>query len=166
MSDTEEIIPAATLVVFRDAADAGSPPELLMVERAKAMRFAAGALVFPGGRVDAGDHALATRFVGDKDEIAAKIAAVRETLEETGLAIGISPTLGTASLLHIRNRLHAGDDFAELLDVCWPDGGPRSPYRLRSLVAFGEPSSRVRHPLLPRRTTAWQPGSGGRRDRE
>ena len=50
-------IPAATLVVFRERA--GTTPELLMVERAKEMRFAAGALVFPGGRVDPGcwrDH--------------------------------------------------------------------------------------------------------------
>ncbi|MBW8785767.1 MAG: NUDIX hydrolase, partial [Novosphingobium sp.] len=39
------VIPAATLVVFRRAAD--GPPELLMVQRAKEMRFAGGAAVFP-----------------------------------------------------------------------------------------------------------------------
>jgi 8-oxo-dGTP pyrophosphatase MutT (NUDIX family) len=48
---TSDPIPAATLVIFRDAAGA---PELLMVERAKAMAFAGGALVFPGGRIDPG----------------------------------------------------------------------------------------------------------------
>ena len=56
--DLPPAIPAATLVIFREAAD-GGPPELLMVERAKAMAFAAGAMVFPGGRVDPGDHLLA-----------------------------------------------------------------------------------------------------------
>ena len=43
-------IPAATLVIFRAAG--GGAPELLMVERAKEMSFAGGAMVFPGGRVD------------------------------------------------------------------------------------------------------------------
>ncbi len=50
-------IPASTLVIFRDTP--AGPPELLMVELANAMAFAGGALVFPGGRVDPGDHALA-----------------------------------------------------------------------------------------------------------
>ena len=43
-------IPAATLILVRDMAD--GPPEFLMVERAATMAFAAGALVFPGGRTD------------------------------------------------------------------------------------------------------------------
>ena len=47
---TDEPIPAATLIVVREAA-AGAP-QLLMVERAPGMAFAGGALVFPGGRID------------------------------------------------------------------------------------------------------------------
>ena len=50
----DEAIPAATLIVVREAA--GGPPELLMVERAQGMAFAAGALVFPGGRIDDADR--------------------------------------------------------------------------------------------------------------
>src|SRR6478752_2429270 len=80
-------IPAATLVVMRER-DNG-PPELLIVERSAAMRFAGGALVFPGGRVDPGDHALAALHGGDADDLAARIAAIRETIEEAGLAIGV-----------------------------------------------------------------------------
>jgi hypothetical protein len=67
MTDTPPVtpaIPAATLVVFRDVA--GGAPELLLVERAKAMAFAGGALVFPGGRVDPGDHALAAMLGRDR----------------------------------------------------------------------------------------------------
>ncbi len=84
--------PAATLVIFRNAAD-GGPPEILMVQRAKEMRFAGGAAVFPGGRVDDADGDLA-RAHGASDEeaieeLAARVAAVRETLEETGLVVGI-----------------------------------------------------------------------------
>lgn len=79
MSDSEAI-PAATLVVIRDA-DAG-PPELLMVERPRTMAFAGGAMVFPGGRIDPADWTGA-----DTLEQAAARAAVRETAEETGLEV-------------------------------------------------------------------------------
>jgi 8-oxo-dGTP pyrophosphatase MutT (NUDIX family) len=82
------VVPAATVVIFRRAAG-GGPPELLMVQRAQNMRFAGGAAVFPGGRVDPADHELARRILpGEPEEIAAaRIAAIRETLEETGLMI-------------------------------------------------------------------------------
>ena len=62
---TDEAIPAATLIVVRDRG--GEKPELLMVERADGMAFAAGALVFPGGRIDAADHLFDGRVheVGD-----------------------------------------------------------------------------------------------------
>ena len=83
MSD-QTPIPAATIVVFRDRA--GQPPELLIVERAAGMAFAGGALVFPGGRIDPGDHALGAALPGDADENAARVAAIRETIEEAGVA--------------------------------------------------------------------------------
>ena len=50
----DDAIPAATLIVVRDRS--AGPPELLMVERAEGMAFAAGALVFPGGRIDEADR--------------------------------------------------------------------------------------------------------------
>lgn len=103
-------IPAATLVIFRDGPGA---PELLMVERAQAMAFAAGALVFPGGRVDPGDRALAATLPGDPDETAHRVAAVRETVEEAGLAIGLD--LPAAALPGLRAALHAGEPFAAAL---------------------------------------------------
>ena len=81
----EQAIPAATVIVMRETPD--GPPELLMVERARAMSFAGGALVFPGGRVDPGDFVLAGLHAGDVEENAARIAAIRETLEEAGVAI-------------------------------------------------------------------------------
>jgi len=60
-----------------------------MVKRSEVLVFAAGAYVFPGGRVDPADvEAAAGRSVaiGDAEEWAARIAAVRETHEETGIA--------------------------------------------------------------------------------
>ncbi|MCP3735609.1 NUDIX domain-containing protein [Sphingomonas sp. RP10(2022)] len=105
-------IPAATLVILRDRA--GHRPELLMVERAKAMAFAGGAMVFPGGRIDPGDHALAATLDAGPDA-PARIAAIRETIEEAGLAIGLDPAPAPDRLAAMRARLHAGDAFAAIL---------------------------------------------------
>lgn len=103
-------IPAATLIVMRERD--GAAPELLIVERSAAMRFAGGALVFPGGRVDPGDHALAALHAGDPDDVAARIAAIRETIEEAGLAIGVTGlTDGEAA----RAELYGGTPPGEVL---------------------------------------------------
>ncbi|RZM08222.1 MAG: NUDIX domain-containing protein, partial [Sphingomonas sp.] len=99
-------IPAATLVIVRDTPAAG--PELLMVERAKAMAFAGGALVFPGGRVDPGDHALAAVLGTPDDDTAARIAAIRETIEEAGLPVGLSPMPPPTAFETLRAALHDG----------------------------------------------------------
>ena len=109
-------IPAATLVIVRDRAD--GPPELLMVERAGSMAFAAGALVFPGGRIDPDDHHLARTLphgMPDLEEVAARIAAIRETIEEVGLAIGLVPAPSPAVLASVRAALHAGVRFSDVL---------------------------------------------------
>jgi 8-oxo-dGTP pyrophosphatase MutT (NUDIX family) len=110
--DLPEAIPAATLILMRPT-DAGGPPEILMLERAETMAFAAGALVFPGGRIDPGDNAVAARFPAIADA-AARIAAIRETIEETGVAPAVTPAPDAAEL---RAALAAGEPFARLLDV-------------------------------------------------
>ena len=84
--------PAATVVIFRRD-PAGGPAQLLMVERSASLRFAGGAAVFPGGKVDDADFDFAMRLgateVEARGELAHRIAAVRETIEETGLVIGV-----------------------------------------------------------------------------
>lgn len=109
---TSDAIPAATLVIFRDTAS--GPPELLMVERAKAMVFAGGALVFPGGRIDPGDHVLADLLDAGEDG-PARIAAIRETIEEAGLPVGLAPLPSDAALAALRASLHAGIPLGEAL---------------------------------------------------
>lgn len=108
---TPPAIPAATLVVMRERA--GGPPELLMVERTAAMAFAGGALVFPGGRIDDGDRRLAAAF--PQADAAARIAAIRETLEESAIPVGLDPVPGEALALELQEQLLAGADFGELL---------------------------------------------------
>jgi 8-oxo-dGTP pyrophosphatase MutT (NUDIX family) len=80
---------AATIVLLCDGA-AGL--EVFMVERHHAMDFASGALVFPGGRVDESDVALAGNPVLCPNSgglgpaaIAVFLAAIRETFEECGV---------------------------------------------------------------------------------
>ena len=54
-SEPPKIIPAATVVIFRNC-PAGGPPELLMVQRAKEMRFAGGAAVLTKCSLPAGSR--------------------------------------------------------------------------------------------------------------
>ena len=83
-----EAIPAATLVLFRDRTS--GPPELLITQRAAGMVFAGGALVFPGGRIDPEDRVRAAQHPElPADDAAARIAAIRETVEEVGFNFGL-----------------------------------------------------------------------------
>lgn len=104
----DEPIPAATLIVVRDAP--GGPPQLLMVERAQRMAFAAGALVFPGGRIDAADRALASELGMD----AASVAAVRETVEETAIPVGLLPAPSRDVALDLQRSLVADTPAAQV----------------------------------------------------
>ena len=110
---TSPAIPAATLIVMRDRIDA--PPELLMVERSAGMAFAGGAMVFPGGRVDAADEALAASL--GQPGAAAHVAAIRETIEESSVAVGLTPTPDPATTASLAKKLHDGAPFANLLSA-------------------------------------------------
>jgi 8-oxo-dGTP pyrophosphatase MutT (NUDIX family) len=72
-----EIRPAATVILLRDAPDG---LHTLLLRRNSALGFAAGAWVFPGGRVDPEESAAAASAIA-----AARVAAVRETREEAQL---------------------------------------------------------------------------------
>ncbi len=86
MSDA---IPAATIILLRDEPRF----ETLMVVRHANIAFAGGAMVFPGGRIDTGDHAPNWRDHCDgvdqapEEQFAPRVAAIREAFEETGVLL-------------------------------------------------------------------------------
>lgn len=83
-------LPAATILLLRDG-DAGL--EVFMVKRHHQIDFVAGALVFPGGRVDKGDSEAALRDHTDGGDEwtdvmrAMGAAAIREAFEESGILL-------------------------------------------------------------------------------
>ena len=114
--DAPPATPAATVVVFRRDAS-GGPAQLLMVERSGNMAFAGGATVFPGGKVDPADYELA-HLVEDgreHDDVAGRIAAIRETLEETGLAIGMTGNVDSVRAVEARKLLLETGRLADVL---------------------------------------------------
>jgi 8-oxo-dGTP pyrophosphatase MutT (NUDIX family) len=112
---TDEIKPAATILLLRDAPGL----EVLMVKRHHQIDFASGALVFPGGKSHAGDHdpAWADHVVGwggfDDEQRALRIAAIREVFEEAGILLGRrldgSPIGGEACPIEVRRAVDAGE---------------------------------------------------------
>jgi 8-oxo-dGTP pyrophosphatase MutT (NUDIX family) len=93
-------------VLLRDRP--GSPVEVLLIQRHRASRFAAGDYVFPGGRIEADDNppdatewcagldaARAARHLGlDGDGAQALgywIGAIRESFEEVGVLLAYGP---------------------------------------------------------------------------
>jgi 8-oxo-dGTP pyrophosphatase MutT (NUDIX family) len=111
------VIPAATVVIFRKPR-LGTAPELLMLQRSREMRFAGGAAVFPGGRVDPADRELARRLLPREPEeiAAARIAGIRETLEESGLMIATRAPVSVADAKAARRMLLEIGELAPVLD--------------------------------------------------
>ncbi len=108
---SDDAIPAATVILVRERSSGA--PELLMVERAVDMAFAGGAWVFPGGRIDAADELLAGR-IGIADA-GARVAAVREALEETAIPVGLAPLPSPDVAASLQTQLLAGDELEHLL---------------------------------------------------
>lgn len=106
--------PAATLVAFRDRGE--GPSDILFVERSAAMAFAGGAVVFPGGAMDPRDEVLAEK-IGHQgfDDAAWRICAIRETVEESGIALGFAESPDADWCRTAQKALHAGEDFAALI---------------------------------------------------
>ena len=95
MAEVATARPASTILLLRDSAPdhkgRGEEIEVFMMVRHHEIEFSSGALVFPGGSVDAADREIIARpelYTGGEDgdaaELSFKIAAIRETFEESG----------------------------------------------------------------------------------
>ena len=142
-------IPAATLILMRPAPD-GGPPEILMMERSETMAFAAGALVFPGGRIDDDDQDIAAAL-SLRPDAAARIAAIRETIEETGIAPGADARAGRPRGRRAARGARRRDALRLSARPSRPRARSRRPDPLRALVPQFPRGAAVRHALLPRR---------------
>lgn len=138
VEETQPAVDAATILLLRDAGAGGADgghgtgPEVLLLERHIESDFAGGALVFPGGKVDASDRAMpARRWTGrdpaawrailgadrDEDALGLLVAAVRETFEEARVLLAtrrgrpVTDTdLASASFVEARRRLSSRDE--------------------------------------------------------
>jgi 8-oxo-dGTP pyrophosphatase MutT (NUDIX family) len=86
--------PASTILLLRDSVTAPAKIEIFMMVRHYEIDFNSGALVFPGGSVDKGDHEIIARpeLLGGGEGLGAsalsfRIAAIRETFEESGILL-------------------------------------------------------------------------------
>jgi 8-oxo-dGTP pyrophosphatase MutT (NUDIX family) len=95
---------AATAVILRDSSEG---IEAFMVVRHRAIEFASGALVFPGGKVDAQDADAAWAELAparlSSGQRSLRVAAAREAFEEAGLVLARRP--GSQTLLPAEDAL-------------------------------------------------------------
>jgi 8-oxo-dGTP pyrophosphatase MutT (NUDIX family) len=118
--------PAATILLLRETGGAaGGGVEVFMVVRHREIDFASGALVFPGGRVEEGDFAVAARrdlcagLEGlDPAAAAFRVAAIRETFEECGILLARPHDSGPGGPLVSAERLRAIEDAGNRAALC------------------------------------------------
>jgi 8-oxo-dGTP pyrophosphatase MutT (NUDIX family) len=93
---TEAVVarPASTVLLLRDGAVTEGEIEVFMMVRHYEIDFSSGALVFPGGSVDKGDQEIIANpalYSGgeglDAASLSFRIAAIRETFEESGILL-------------------------------------------------------------------------------
>ena len=123
MSERPPIIAASTIMLVRDADDL----QVLMVQRHHQIEFSAGALVFPGGKVDPTDFlpdwtAKLDGGAGDPADNALRIAAIREAFEESGVLLA-RPAARRGVGTPLLNPAEAPDIFQAV-----PDHGARAEF--------------------------------------
>lgn len=121
-------IPSATILMIREGE---SPLEVFMVVRHHQIDFASGALVFPGGKVDARDKDAFDRCLGGAEDPfhrTMQIAAIREAFEECGILLArpagsedLIPGERLKTLEHYRDPMAKGEigvlEFLEKEDL-------------------------------------------------
>ena len=112
---------SSTIILLREV---GQGMEALMVTRHHQIDFATGALVFPGGKLNAGDQDTRVRdrcsgVEGLSDhEVALRVAAIREAFEESGILLarnrGALDFVGAAQATELGPRYRKELDTGEI----------------------------------------------------
>lgn len=127
-----EPVPASTVVVCRITTK--WPHKILLIKRSERATFLPGAYVFPGGRIEEQDHAFAkilardttnssrvrSSFDDDDNYLTYVAAAIRETLEETG--VSLIKTLDAPTLLNVISNANESNHhitFSSLWPISW-----------------------------------------------
>jgi len=133
---TEIVAPrsASTILLLRDGA-AAREIEVFMMVRHHQIEFNSGALVFPGGSVDAGDREIMARpdlYSGGEGlaevDLGFRIAAIRETFEESGILLARSKGAKTlvdakrASEIEAAHRADLNDHKIGFLQILTDNG--------------------------------------------
>lgn len=141
---------SATVLLVRDA----PAFEVLMVKRHHQIDFAGGALVFPGGKVEAQDEAEAWSDLSppgcDAAERPLRVAAIREAFEECGVLLARDAAGATlrpgADLDAARAALAGGVAFAGLA------AGLGATLDLEALIPFAR---WITPEMMPKRFDTW-----------
>ena len=111
--------PASTILLLRKGAT--DAIEVFMMVRHYQIEFASGALVFPGGSVDAGDQDIVARtdfYAGvdgdDEATLQFRIAAIRETFEESRILL--ARPRGSAELIDAKRAGEIADAHRDALN--------------------------------------------------
>jgi 8-oxo-dGTP pyrophosphatase MutT (NUDIX family) len=168
MSDAAvpEAIPAATVILVRDAPEArpdGGRLEVLMLRRTSKVAFG-GMWVFPGGKLEDEDRAPDDPPGEAGDEAAARRAAIREAAEECALVVDPdevrtwarwTPPPGAPrrfATWFFLARVPAGEvavDGGEILDHRWQPPNEVLAARDRGEVDLAPPTWMTLHELAP-----------------
>jgi 8-oxo-dGTP pyrophosphatase MutT (NUDIX family) len=140
VAETTAARSASTILLLRDGGQAPDDKgrgeiEVFMMVRHHEIEFSSGALVFPGGSVDAADRDIIARkelYAGgegcEADELSFRIAAIRETFEESGILLarprGSKDLVEAkrASEIEARHRAALAEQKTTFLDVLTESG--------------------------------------------
>jgi 8-oxo-dGTP pyrophosphatase MutT (NUDIX family) len=136
MSGTATARPASTILLLRDSTgpDGKGEIEVFMMVRHYEIDFNSGALVFPGGSVDPGDQDIAAKpelYAGgeglDAQALGFRIAAIRETFEESGILLakphGSNELISPARAAGISAAFRAAPDTNQIFFKVLTDNG-------------------------------------------
>jgi 8-oxo-dGTP pyrophosphatase MutT (NUDIX family) len=155
------IRPAVSVLVVRDGS---SGPEVFVQHRVQTMDFAAGAVVFPGGRVDPVDYARAQARAAEQGFDSARFAAHERAWAATDMAaVPLHPAVllacGRREVEEETGSLLPGDCLLPWANWVTPPGPPRR-FDTYFYVAPASAAGLLRNTTTEAKRSEWLPAAG------